>query len=84
MKRAINPWYKTEGKIALAKLTWRTHTIVQKKFSMAKLSNFTRALAVFVNVDWVLLDLSTNNLSLSYIPTSCFSFLPPSNKISQL
>ena len=26
MKRAINPWYKTEGKIALAKLTWRTHT----------------------------------------------------------
>ena len=26
MKRAINPWYKTEGKIALAKLTLRTHT----------------------------------------------------------
>ena len=31
MKRAINPWYKTEGKIALAKLTWRTHTSTKKE-----------------------------------------------------
>ena len=41
MKRAINPWYKTEGKIALAKLTWRTHTIVQKKFEQKDIISCT-------------------------------------------
>ena len=41
MKRAINPWYKTEGKIAPAKLTWWTHTIVQKKFEQKDIISCT-------------------------------------------
>ena len=45
MKRAINPWYKTEGKIALAKLTWRTHTstkkIVQKDIISCTVQSYT-------------------------------------------